>query len=58
MRNKTYYLIEAVAENMARELLLKFRKVKAITLEIKKPWAPIGVNHPPCQDYKKWGALN
>ena len=43
MRNKTYYLIEAVAENMARELLLKFRKVKAITLEIKKPWAPIGL---------------
>ena len=43
MINKTYYLIEAVAEDMARELLLKFRKVRSIKLKIKKPWAPIGL---------------
>ncbi len=43
MRNKTYYLIEAVAEDMAREILLKFRRVRSLRLKIKKPWAPIGL---------------
>ncbi|MBR5766774.1 MAG: 2-amino-4-hydroxy-6-hydroxymethyldihydropteridine diphosphokinase [Lachnospiraceae bacterium] len=43
MRENTYYLIEAAAEQMARALLLKFDKVLSIKLTIKKPWAPIGL---------------
>ncbi|MBR5361343.1 MAG: 2-amino-4-hydroxy-6-hydroxymethyldihydropteridine diphosphokinase, partial [Lachnospiraceae bacterium] len=41
---KNYYLIEAVAEDMAKMLLLKFDKITRVALEIKKPWAPIGLH--------------
>jgi dihydroneopterin aldolase/2-amino-4-hydroxy-6-hydroxymethyldihydropteridine diphosphokinase len=44
MSNKTYYLIEAVAEDMARMILLRFKKINRIRLKIKKPWAPIGLH--------------
>lgn len=44
MGNKTYYLIEAVAEDMAKSILLKYKKVKSLKLKIKKPWAPIGLH--------------
>lgn len=44
MKEKNYYLIEAVAEDMAKMLLLKFDKVERVALEIKKPWAPIGLH--------------
>ncbi len=44
MSNKTYYLIEAVAEDMAKCILLKYKKVKSVKLKIKKPWAPIGLH--------------
>ncbi len=44
MSNKTYYLIEAAAEEMARMILLKFCPVKSLKLKIKKPWAPIGLH--------------
>ena len=43
MENHTFKLIEAVAENLARELLLHFSLLTQVTLEIKKPWAPIGL---------------
>ncbi|MCR5508059.1 MAG: 2-amino-4-hydroxy-6-hydroxymethyldihydropteridine diphosphokinase [Lachnospiraceae bacterium] len=43
MRGNTYYLIEAVAEKMAKALLVEFENVSSIRLEIKKPWAPIGL---------------
>lgn len=43
MKAHTYKLIEAVAENMARELLLTFPLVKAVDLEIRKPHAPINL---------------
>lgn len=43
MKNHTYKLIEAVAENLARQLLLTIPAVKTVTLTIKKPWAPIGL---------------
>ncbi len=36
-------LIEAAAEDLAREILLHYPLVKGITLELKKPWAPIGL---------------
>lgn len=44
MNNKTYYLIEAVAEDMAKMILLKFTRVNSVKLKIKKPWAPIGLH--------------
>lgn len=43
MTEHTFGLIEAVAEQMARAVLLQFPAVQRITLEISKPWAPIGL---------------
>lgn len=43
MRERTYQLIEAVAEHLAQEILLNFTHIKKLDLEIKKPWAPIGL---------------
>ncbi len=41
MKEKNYQLIEAAAEQLAGELLRKFRALEKICVEIKKPWAPI-----------------
>lgn len=43
MKNNTYKLIEAVAENLAEELLLKYDLVKSLKLTVAKPWAPVGL---------------
>lgn len=43
MQEHTYKLIEAVAENLATEILLKFDLINKISLEIRKPHAPIGL---------------
>lgn len=43
MTEHTFGLIEAVAEQMARAVLLRFPLIQQITLEISKPWAPIGL---------------
>jgi dihydroneopterin aldolase/2-amino-4-hydroxy-6-hydroxymethyldihydropteridine diphosphokinase len=43
MKQNTYKLIEAVAENLAMNLLLNRDNLLQIDLEIKKPWAPIGL---------------
>lgn len=43
MTKHTFGLIEAVAEQMARAALLHFPALQQITLEILKPWAPIGL---------------
>lgn len=44
LSNKNYKLIEAVAEYLARDLLLKFKPLlQAVTITVKKPWAPIGM---------------
>ncbi len=43
MQEHTYKLIETVAENLAMEILLQFGLVKQLTLEIRKPHAPIGL---------------
>jgi len=43
MQEHTYKLIETVAENVAREILLQYPLVKALDLEIRKPEAPIGL---------------
>lgn len=41
MKEHTYKMIETVAENMAREVLLSFPNLKGIELEVQKPDAPI-----------------
>ena len=41
MQKKTYNLIEAVAENLAKDLLIQFSKIVSLELEIRKPQAPI-----------------
>ncbi len=43
MEQHTYKLIETVAEGLAKELLLKYDLINGVTLEIKKPEAPIGL---------------
>lgn len=41
MKENTCQLIEAVAEQMAREILLTYPVIDSVELTIKKPWAPI-----------------
>ena len=41
MTKHTYDLIETVAERLAQALLLEFKLVKSVLLEIRKPHAPI-----------------
>lgn len=43
MEEHTFKLIETVAERLAQALLLKFPLVKKVKIEVKKPWAPIGL---------------
>lgn len=41
MKDTEYKLVEAVAERIARELLVNYRKLDGVEVRIKKPWAPI-----------------
>lgn len=41
VEGNTFKLIEAVAQKLADMLLKKYKTVQKITVEIKKPWAPI-----------------
>ncbi len=43
LQNHTYQLIETAAEQLARELLLCTERLQAVTIELKKPWAPVGL---------------
>lgn len=43
MQKNTCKLIETVAENIAREVLMEFPLVEALDVEIRKPQAPIGL---------------
>jgi len=44
MQENTFKLIETVAEKLAVELLTKVEHLEGILLEIKKPWAPVGLS--------------
>jgi dihydroneopterin aldolase/2-amino-4-hydroxy-6-hydroxymethyldihydropteridine diphosphokinase len=41
MTKKNYKLIEALAEEIAMSILLKYEEVKGVTVTVKKPWAPV-----------------
>lgn len=43
MKAHTFQLIERVAEELAEELLVKVPLLQKVQLEVKKPWAPVGV---------------
>lgn len=43
LKSHTFQLLEKAAECLAAELLMHTPGLKEITLEIKKPWAPIGL---------------
>lgn len=43
MQAHVFKLIETVAEGLAKEILLRFPLVHSLTLEVKKPDAPIGL---------------
>ncbi len=43
MQKNTCKLIETVAERLATEILLKFDLIKELSLEIRKPHAPVGL---------------
>ncbi|MCR4605569.1 MAG: 2-amino-4-hydroxy-6-hydroxymethyldihydropteridine diphosphokinase [Eubacterium sp.] len=43
MEKTNYNLIEAAAENIASTVLKRYSIVKSLTVEVKKPWAPISI---------------
>ena len=43
MKEHTYQLLERVAETLAEEMLKSISRLCKIDLEIKKPWAPVGL---------------
>lgn len=43
MEEHTFKLLETVAERLAEKMLLEIPRLKKVRLEIKKPWAPIGL---------------
>lgn len=44
MTENAYKLIETAAEKIADGILTAFDRVKSVTVNIKKPWAPIAMN--------------
>lgn len=43
MQEHTYQLIERVAESLAEALLLETPLLEKVRVEVKKPWAPVGL---------------
>lgn len=43
MQKHTFKLLETVVEKLAIELLLETPNLKKVRLEVKKPWAPVGL---------------
>lgn len=41
LKEHTYQLLERAAEELAEALLLEWKRIEKISVEIKKPWAPI-----------------
>lgn len=43
LQGHTFRLIEAAAQHLAEALLLAYPLLDGVTLELKKPWAPVGL---------------
>lgn len=43
LEEHTFLLLETAVERLAEELLLKTERLEGVSLEFKKPWAPIGL---------------
>ena len=43
MQEHTYKLIEAAAEHLCEALLDRYSLLEGVTLELQKPWAPVGL---------------
>lgn len=43
LEEHTFKLLETAVEKLAEELLLKIERLESVRLELKKPWAPIGL---------------
>ena len=43
MQKHTFQLIEAVAEHLCKVILVSYPQIKKVELEVKKPWAPVGL---------------
>ena len=43
LKNHTYKLLERVAEELAEQMLQKISGLEKVTLEVQKPWAPVGL---------------
>ena len=43
VKSHTYKLLERVAEELVEDMLQKFDGLEKVTLEIQKPWAPVGL---------------
>ena len=43
VRKHTFKLLERLAENLAEQLLLQIPHLEKVQIEVKKPWAPIGL---------------
>ncbi len=41
--SKKYDLIESLAEDIAREILKKYKLIEKVKVKIIKPWAPVGI---------------
>ena len=56
VEENTYQMIEKVAEEICERLLLKYEKLRAIELEVKKPWAPVllPLDFVSVTIYRKW----
>lgn len=43
LEEHTFQLLETAAERLAEELLLETERLEGVRIEIKKPWAPVGL---------------
>lgn len=43
MKGHTFKLIETAASRLANDILIEYPRVERILLEVRKPWAPIGL---------------
>lgn len=57
--SKKYDLIESLAEDIARVILLEYSYIRGIKVEIRKPWAPVGhiLESVSIQIERKWNTV-